>query len=436
MKFGAFALAFFGCVASTEAVTLRFLGRSPLAKADPTHEVVSKESFKRVEHDDDCMCPEDSFWHFRIKECIKRGGLGYECGFFPKEHQNVACHDGLVCKALPDSKTQYFHPGALPASCRPCEAADNCPARRADNCSNEFSLSGKACATVRAIVGVKADGSDEKTISHTAEATATATAEATATHGEGDQAVTKTITAEHTATAKVTVNASTTGTGLGQGVAEKTACVELADVMAKMGLEKTQRFGEKIAAQIIAQGDAMAAEGALAQAVAEAQQLAAKSSQQVADKAEDKTKSDAQDKAEEQAKAEASKLAEDGAKEKAEEAAKAAAKEAFEAMTTTPAAPAPAAAAAAPAPAVAPPPTTTVAVAPTTAAPPPTTVSAAPTTAAPPPTTVAAAPTTAAPPKPEPPVPQAPPKMVQPAADPQVELPRKITQDQMDASMP
>lgn len=124
--------------------------RDVAVSGEPKVEVIEKSSITGTTTAD-CMCELGSFWHHKIKQCVKQGGLGYECGFFPAVHRNFVCEDGLKCVEL-NTTVEYVHPDTVPASCKRCEPSDNCltgVARQNAECMKETMLSGQACATVK-----------------------------------------------------------------------------------------------------------------------------------------------------------------------------------------------------------------------------------------------------------------------------------------------
>merc|ERR1719265_983715 len=136
------ALALMGRSFLTDAVSLRRRGGNEPTVADIAtlatsnalamkvsddvdYKVLNKTSIEKKDSVD-CLCELGSFWHWRIKACVKQGGWGYECGYFPKEHHDKVCQDNLKCEVLEQTKVKYFHPGARPTSCTPCKPEDNC----------------------------------------------------------------------------------------------------------------------------------------------------------------------------------------------------------------------------------------------------------------------------------------------------------------------
>lgn len=325
----------------------------------PQFEVVEKTSIEATTTKK-CLCEAGSFWHWRINQCIKQGSWGYECGFFPGEHHQYVCKDGLHCEVLDQSgrevKTKYLHEGAVPASCQHCKAEDDCKTGEDRDCLEETTIAGEACATVR--VTAEHTATAEATKEHTAEAehtaTATATAEtkanATATGSVTGEAagikaeVTKEATASaeasatateaHTAKAETTAKATAAATATETGVAEAKKCVSVDEVKKALDLMEVPRMGPVLAARVIAKGDKMAFElayeaalkkaiesGALAAEDAAKALAASKAAQDAALEAEAKAAEEAAWKAEAGAADAASAAAEDEAGAKAKELA-------------------------------------------------------------------------------------------------------------------
>jgi len=247
---------------------------------DVDYEVVNKTSIKRDNSSVDCLCKIGSFWHWRIKSCVKQGGWGYECGFFPEEHHNKVCQDGLKCEPLKQTRVVYEHPGAKPASCQTCEAEDKCLAgeeRHNKNCLKEYKLSGEACQTVKvkmmATAHVKVTEEVKKTASATATATATAEEKATATNGGKSATATKKATAEGKASAeaegKGTATASAKATE--EGVAEGKGCISLDAVKKLLDLQDVKSIGAVLSSQVVSRGDEEAFDLAYAKALEAAQ---------------------------------------------------------------------------------------------------------------------------------------------------------------------
>lgn len=239
------------------------------------YEVIKKESITR-NSSTDCLCELGTFWHWRIKACIKQGGWGYECGFFPAEHHDKVCQDGLKCELLKQERVQYFHPGATPASCQSCTEADKCLAgeeRHSQSCLKEYKLVGSACQTVRVttVATASAKVTEEVTKSSTASAKATATSSQKATAEEAGQtaSATKEATAEGEATAKAKASskASAKAKATEEGEAEGKACVSVEEVKALLNLQKVKRIGAVLTAQVVSRGDEEAFDKAYAKAL-------------------------------------------------------------------------------------------------------------------------------------------------------------------------
>jgi len=281
---------------------------------DEIEKVLAKERIQRTEITSEaeleCVCPLGEFWHFRIKKCVKQGGWGYECGFFPKEHWKNVCEDGLTCRAAgAAAKTDYGSHGAQTATCVPCAAEDKClkgEERRKTGCLKNHIMHGKSCfktaitvvvggkaiahenavatmnAAVNDTVAVKATAVAKADAQTSTEVEKTRTAKATAkiAHMNGPRATaTATRTAVGTATAEATVERTAThtaeatasirsqadahgegrgsvsgldGTGFGE------ACVTADEARELLGLSKGQRVGPFWAAKIISKGDQVA----------------------------------------------------------------------------------------------------------------------------------------------------------------------------------
>lgn len=418
MKFSTAAAVSATFAAGAEAaVSMHFLGRltrdAPESGVDVKVEVVKKEPFKS-ESKSSCICPEGTFWHSRINECIAKGGLGYECGFFPSEHHESVCKDGFTCRKLDDTPIKYFHKGAVPASCQPCKAEDKCEKEDRTGCTKAVSLSGEACATVRITARPKGAVSESETESHSATAKYTATAEASATlFGEGGVAITKTASAECTESATVTAEAKAKGSAKENGVAEKRVCVSVVDALTHAGHSKDLKMGEKTAKEVAAVGEQMALDGATATAKKAAEHLASEQSEEAAEKeAEKDANAEAQKEAVKKAEAEAQAKAEKCARELAERKAKEAAKAAYDKLPASTTAAASTAA-----------PTTTAATSTSTSAAPSTSKVAATTTAA----------TTQAPGAL---LPGPPPQKVEPAKEPEIPARRKVSAEEAAAELP
>jgi hypothetical protein len=242
---------------------------------DVDYKVVKKESIHR-NSSTDCLCELGSFWHWRIKKCVKQGGWGYECGFFPAEHHNKVCQDGLKCELLNKTGVKYIHPGAVPASCQACEAEDKClmgKERHSQNCLKEYKLVGSACQTVEVTTMATAHAkvTEEVSKSGTASATATATASQKAKVEEAGQtaSATKEATAEGKATAKVeeSAKASAKAKATEEGKAEGKACVTVEEVKALLDLQDVKSIGAVLSAQVLSRGDEEAFDKAYAKAL-------------------------------------------------------------------------------------------------------------------------------------------------------------------------
>jgi len=362
-------LSLIGNGAIVNAISLRRAQQPPAATGavsfsaqvnsdDVDYKVIEKTSIES-KSTVDCLCKIGSFWHWRIKSCVEQGDWGYECGFFPQEHHNKVCNDGLKCEVLGNTSVKYTHPGAVPASCQTCSKEDKCLAgdkRHEKNCLKEYKLSGEACQTVRVTVLATASAkvTEKVTKSSTASATATATsaqeAEMTA---DGETA---SAAAKATADGKATVKAEASGKATAKakatekGTAEGKACVTIDEAKALLKLQNVSRIGAVLTAKVIARADeeafdrayakALAAarkagllnakEAAEAAAAAEAREHAAleakgKAEEAAAWKAEAGAEKDAQDKAKAEALAQAKAKAMQEAKDAAAAAEKAAA---------------------------------------------------------------------------------------------------------------
>lgn len=340
-----FLLALIGNGIVADAYSLRRSAKQPpsgaIALSSKVHdeidyEVIEKQSIKR-DNSTDCLCEMGMFWHWRIKQCIKQGPWGYECGFFPEEHHRMVCQDGLHCEELKDTKVKYqWHSkGAAPASCQHCEAEDKCLSgeeRHEESCLKEYKLSGDACQTVR--VTVKASASAKVTEKVTESATKTATATASATEKAEVNVDGKTAAAEKTATAdgKATVTAEATGkstakaTATEDGTAEGKACVTIDEVKKVLGLKDVARIGAVLSANVVSKGDEMAFDRAYEKALEAAQKAGLMNAEEAAKalaaaEAREKAANDARAKAEEaaawKAEAGADKDAQENAKDKA-----------------------------------------------------------------------------------------------------------------------
>jgi len=339
--------------AISEGARLRrgLVGKRAQAADEPKFEITDATSIQEGETTE-CLCAAGQFWHWRIKQCIKQGPWGYECGFFPSEHHRFVCQTSLKCEILDQSKkkvqVEYVHDGAVPGSCQRCKAEDKCPADGERECLVETKLSGEACATVvvtvehTATVNVKKEHKAEATAAHTANATAEATATETAIASKtakGEAAGIKAeitvsekvnVTEEASATAKVTKTAtaehtseaSAEATSTKEGLAAEKRCVGIDDVKKHLSLQDVPRLGPVLAAQVVAAGDKLAFDSAYAAAMETAKKngvLAAESAAQAL--AAEKAAKDAKMAAEAKAAEEAAWKAEAGAADAAAEAA-------------------------------------------------------------------------------------------------------------------
>lgn len=330
---------------------------------DVKYKVLEKKSIKR-DGTLDCLCEMGHFWHWRIKACIEQGSWGYECGFFPGEHHDKVCNDGLKCNLLNGTQVTYGgYKGAVPANCQKCSEKDKCLTgedRHSKSCLKEYKLSGSACQTVRVTVTATAEAkvTEEVTKTSVASATATATAKEKATASKDDEkaSATKEATAEGEATAKVEASGKATAlaNATKEGTAEGKACVTVDEVKEIMELKDVPRMPAVLSAQVVSKGDEIAFDRAYAKALeaarmkgllkagdaaaararAEAREHAgleakAKAEEAAAWKAEAGAEKDAQEKAKAEALAKAQKAAaeEAAAAAKAAEEAAAAAKE-------------------------------------------------------------------------------------------------------------
>lgn len=338
-----------------DTIALSNSGKPVKIHDEISYEVVNKTSInKSGSHD--CLCKIGSFWHWRIKSCVKQGAWGYECGFFPEEHHDKVCKDSLKCVALDQDRVKYFHPGAKPASCQACAPEDHCltgETRHSESCLKEYMLSGEACQTVR--IAVKATAAakvmEKVTKSGTAEATATAKATEKAVSSDGKATATKKATAkgDATATAKASSTAHAEAEATEKGVADGTSCVSVDEVKEILKLKDVPRIGAVLAAKVVSTGDEEAFDRAYAKALEAAKEAGilnamdaaealakakarehagfdalAKANEAAAWQAEAGAKLDAQAKA----KAEALNQAQEAAEKEADEAAKIAQKKA------------------------------------------------------------------------------------------------------------
>jgi len=297
------------------------------------HEVVKKTSIEK-KSSTDCLCKIGTFWHWRIKSCIKQGGWAYECGFFPEEHHDKVCQDGLKCEKLNQTAVKYIHPGAVPASCQACTKEDKCltgETRHNENCLKEYKLTGKACQTVKVTVGVTTTVEVTKKVKETATASATAEASATETAkakaGAEKADATKTATAEGKATeeAKASAEASAKATATEDGTATGEGCITIEEVKKLLGLEKVKAIGAVLSAKVVTRGDKEAYDRAYAKALEAAQKAGLINAKEAATAIATK---EATEKAAEEAKARAEEAAAWAAEAGADEAAQEKAKEA------------------------------------------------------------------------------------------------------------
>jgi len=305
-------------------------------------EVLENSSLQAQEHDE-CLCEQGEFWHWRLKQCIKQGGWGYECGFFPAEHHHRVCKDGLTCKPVGTKDPYISHgvyegtAGSVPASCVECTPEDKCKMgqeRHEEECLREYKLSGEACVTVRvSLPPVSAEAT--ATTSHTASASATKEATANATvQATPTTQVTANATASHEASAEKTEESTHTAKAEADAFAEVTKCMSAEEAMKMSGYKKDQRLGAVLTAKITAAADARVFELAVAEAkrlAAEKGLLDAKASAkdlanaEASEKAKLKAKAAAEEAAAWEAEAGAKKTAQEEALSKAQEKAKGAA---------------------------------------------------------------------------------------------------------------
>lgn len=344
---------------------------------------ILSETHINFEEASECLCPLGQFWHWRLRACIQQGPWGYECGFFPKEHHHRVCQDGLKCEPLKNTKNEYFHDGAVPASCVACTAEDKClvgQARQDAECLKVQTLNGEACSEVKVTkTGITAsaevtqkhtaEDSATHTAEETAEATATseasakaeatkqvtesateeatesatgseagikvestasaeatekATAEATASatgQGKATRTEEATASATHEASSKSTKKASASATATAKGVSQNKACVSVEE--AKKMLEIESNVGAVLAAKVISAADKEAFERAYKLALLEAAKTGLASAEQLAKElAAQKAAEEAKLAAEAAAAEKAAWKAEAGASEKAKAAAK------------------------------------------------------------------------------------------------------------------
>jgi len=105
-----------------------------------------------------CPCPLGMFWNTVSNACVKQGGFGYECGFFPQVSQHRVCQDGLTCRTVTHVEDNYVSHGMYenkagtePAACRPCTVEDKCKTgleRHEAACPKQASIMGNSCSTV------------------------------------------------------------------------------------------------------------------------------------------------------------------------------------------------------------------------------------------------------------------------------------------------
>lgn len=240
---------------------------------DISYEVVKKTSISR-DGSSSCLCKLGWFWHWRINSCVKQGPWGYECGFFPAEHHDKVCMDGLKCEVLDQSRIKYVHPGAVPASCQECTKEDQClkgEERHEQSCLKEYALSGEACQTVRVTVTATAEVkvSEEVTKQGTASATASANASHTATSADGQHEATAHATAdgETTATAEASSTAEGKAKATEKGSADGSVCISVGEVKEFMKLQDVPRIGAVLSSKVVATGDKLAFDRAYAKAL-------------------------------------------------------------------------------------------------------------------------------------------------------------------------
>lgn len=121
--------------------------------------IASGNSSFTVAVDMTCPCPLGTFFHTVTKKCVKQGGFGYECGFFPAAYQHRVCQDGLTCKKVDLIKDNYVShgiyekkAGSRPATCKVCTAEDKCETgmeRHEANCPKKASVVGRSCSNVQ-----------------------------------------------------------------------------------------------------------------------------------------------------------------------------------------------------------------------------------------------------------------------------------------------
>ncbi|CAK0883364.1 unnamed protein product [Prorocentrum cordatum] len=233
---------------------------------------------------DKCICPQGTFWHWRINKCQNQGGWGYECGFFPKDRWR--CADGLTCKPVPNSSDVYYSygrhhgtAGSRPATCQTCGPEDDCKLaedRHNGDCLRGVELSGNATATIR--VTVSSSATATATASHTAEAEEVASATANHTvqaKTDGGGGASATAAAEHASRATETASVNHTTTAEALGSAEASAAISAEEIMARMGFGALD-ISPTMAASMISAADELVFGLALekAKALAEKESLA------------------------------------------------------------------------------------------------------------------------------------------------------------------
>lgn len=285
--------------------------------SEPMFEVLTNTSISG-KATQDCLCQLGQFWHWRIKECITQGSWGYECGFFPAEHHRFVCRDGLTCEKLENTKIQYQHEGAVPATCLPGAADGQGEAghkRHEEECLTETVLSGEASSTVRVILMGAATA--QVTKEHTATATANHSIKSEATGEAGDVKVTKKGVSEQTSSVEHTASATREAAAQAEGVGEGSAVVSIEEVKKALNLKEDQKVGPVLAAQVISKGDQMAFDQAYAAALEAAKANGDAAARAAAEKlAADKAAADAKLEAEAKAAQKAAWEAEAGAQAK------------------------------------------------------------------------------------------------------------------------
>eukprot|EP00927_Polykrikos_kofoidii_P029090 TRINITY_DN25206_c0_g1_i1.p1 TRINITY_DN25206_c0_g1~~TRINITY_DN25206_c0_g1_i1.p1 ORF type:complete len:359 (+),score=43.67 TRINITY_DN25206_c0_g1_i1:244-1320(+) len=255
-------------------------------------EVLSRKSFEQVETTS-CSCKKGQFWHWQINSCIDQGGWGYECGFFPYEHQRLACQDGLKCVSV--TGTQEFGVnGERAATCVPCKPEDFCrtgEARYLEQCVKNITVVGEACANVE--VSVLANPSAKAAFANVGKTiprgkdTKSASANQTvfATVANGTSSATPGGRAEVRANVSATVSVRMKGRDTGQAmenvavdathasrvnavavekkIAESSAkpqvrsqvCLSVDDVKRSLGIDGISSVSPVLSAQLISAGD-------------------------------------------------------------------------------------------------------------------------------------------------------------------------------------